>query len=125
MTDAVWKGCALWTGVLLIVGCGSRSSTSRTYNNLVAASEAIAAGDKEKAFAELSTSINSSPSAWAYFERARLNLDKGNEAAAVADCQEGLKLDPTHRDLLWLAGELKKPAPKRFKGKLAKAPSLK
>ena len=127
MTDSRWPAFVLWTAFLLIGGCGGcggGTSTSKGYNHLVAASEAITAGDKEKAFTELSTSIDSSPSAWAYFERARINLDKGQEDAAVADCQKGLELDPKYRELLWLSGELKKPAAKRFKGKLAKPPGV-
>ena len=108
---------------MLISGCGGGgTSTSRGYNHLVAAAEAIAAGDKDKAFDELSASIETSPSAWAYFERARINLDKGQEDAARADCQKGLELEPKRRDLLWLSGEMKKPAAKRFKGKFAKPP---
>jgi hypothetical protein len=107
--------------ILVIGGCGG-PSTSRAYNHLVAASEAIKSGNKEVAFSELSASIDTSPNAWAYFERARLNLEKGDEEAAKVDCQKGLALDPTYPDLLWLSGELKKPAPQRFKGKLAKPP---
>jgi hypothetical protein len=110
---------------ILASGCGGSASNSRSYNHLVAASEAINAGDKEKAFTELSASIDTSPSCWAYFERARINLDKGQEDAAVTDCQKGLELDPTSRELLWLSAELKKPAPQRFKGKLAQPPGRK
>src|SRR5262245_14443102 len=109
-----WRFCLICTAVVQICGCGGGSSTSRAYNHLVAASEALKANDKTAALTELTAVINSSPNAWAYFERARLNLDKGDEAAAVADCQEGLKLDASYRDLLWLSNELKKPAPKRF-----------
>jgi hypothetical protein len=109
---------------MLPCGCGS-SENSGVYNHLVAASEALKAGEKDKAFSELSASIDTSPSAWAYFERARLNLGNGDEDAAKADCQKGLELDSKYRDLLWLSAELKKPPAKRFKGKLAKPPGLK
>ncbi len=125
MTGSRWRFRLLWAFAVLIGGCGGGPSTSRAYNHLIAASEALKAGDKEKAHTELSASIDSSPNPWAYFERARLNLDKGQEDAAAADCQEGLKLDPTYRDLVWLSGELKKPVAQRFKGKLAKPPGLK
>lgn len=125
MTGPRWGYWLLGAIAALNCGCGHGPSTSRAYNHLVAAAEALKSGDKDNAFTELSASIDSSPNAWSYFERARLNLDLGKEDAAVADCQEGLKLDPTYRDLLWLSGELKKPATKRFKGKLAKPPGLK
>lgn len=125
MMGVRWRFRLLWMVAVLICGCGHGPSNSRAYNHLVAASEALKGGDKDKALTELSASIDSSPNAWAYFERARLNLDRGKEEAAVADCQEGLKIDPTYRDLLWLSGELKKPSAKRFKGKLAKPPGLK
>jgi tetratricopeptide (TPR) repeat protein len=120
-----WPALVLLAAVLSISGCGGGTSTTKGYNHLVAAAEAIDAGDKEKALAELSASLDSSPSAWAYFERARINLEKGQEDAAVADCQKGLEFDPKYRELLWLSAELKKPAAQRFKGKLAKPPGRK
>jgi hypothetical protein len=103
-------------------GCGGNSSATKGYDHLVAAAQAISAGDKETAVSELTASIEASPSAWAYFERARINLDQGQEQAAVSDCQKGLELDPKDRNLLWLSGELKKPVAQRFKGRLAKPP---
>lgn len=120
-----WPGLVVLAIFLVGSGCDRGPSASKGYNHLVAASEAIDAGDKEKAFTELSASIDVSPSAWAYFERAQLNLEKGQEDAARADCEGGLKVDPRYRDLLWLSAELKKPADQRFKGKLAKPPSRK
>jgi hypothetical protein len=112
-------------GILLVVsGCGVNHSTSGASSHLVAASEAISAGDKDKALTELTASIDSSPSAWAYFQRARIKLEKGQETEAKVDCQKGLEFDPTYPDLKWLSDELRKPAGKRFKGKFAKEPSL-
>jgi tetratricopeptide (TPR) repeat protein len=110
--------------VLVATGCGANRSTSGASSHLIAASEAITAGDKDKALTELSASIDSSPSAWAYFERARIELEKGKEDEAKADCQKGLEFDPTYADLKWLSDELKKPAAKRFKGKFTKQPGL-
>jgi tetratricopeptide (TPR) repeat protein len=111
---------------LVASGCGgSSTSTSKAHDHFTAAAAAIEAGDKETALTELSATVESSPSSWAYFERARLYLDKGQEQDALADCQKGLELDPQYRDLLWLAAELKKPPPQRFKGRLAKPPGLK
>ncbi|MFO0790983.1 MAG: hypothetical protein U0805_16105 [Pirellulales bacterium] len=118
--------CSAWFAAAImcaVLGCGSSTSGTAGYNHLVAAADALAANDKEKAYSELSASIDTSPSVWAYFERARLNVEKGDENAASADCAEGLKLDPKYRDLLWLSGELKKPAAQRFKGKFAKPPA--
>jgi len=125
MTRSRFLDSVIGIAFLLICGCGGGNSTRQAANHLVAAAEAIKTNDKDRAFAELSASIDSSPSAWAYFERARLDLEKGQEDAATADCQSGLALDSTHRDLMWLSAELKKPAAKRFKGKLAKPPGLK
>lgn len=109
--------------VPLLGGCGGTpSEPTRSYNHLVAASEAIAAGDKEKAMTELTAVIDTSPNGWAYFERARLQLEQGKEPEAVADCQKGLELEPDNSQLKWLSGELKKPAAQRFKGRFAKPP---
>lgn len=120
-----WSTSLITVSLCLVLGCGSSNSGARGYNHLVAASEALAANDKDKAYSELTASIDSSPSVWAYFERARLSADKGDDSAALADCTQGLKMDPKYRDLLWLSGELKKPAPQRFKGKFAKPPTAK
>jgi hypothetical protein len=106
---------------LPLSGCGG-SSANKAYDHFIAAANALQAGDKDTAFDELSTTIETSPSAWAYFERARIHLDRGQEAEANADCQAGLALDPKSRELLWLSNELKKPAHQRFKGKLANPP---
>lgn len=109
----------------LLGGCGGTpSEPTRGYNHLVAASEAITAGDKEKAMTELTAVIDSSPNGWAYFERARLHLEQGKEAEATADCQAGLALEPDNSQLKWLTAELKKPAAQRFKGRFAKPPGL-
>jgi Tfp pilus assembly protein PilF len=90
--------------------------------HFVAAMEALERGDKATAMAELNVSIEAEPAVWAYFQRARLHLEEGNEAAAVADCEAGLKDQPDNPDLKWLLGELKKPAAQRFKGENANPP---
>jgi tetratricopeptide (TPR) repeat protein len=123
MLDVRWTVVVLSTAILPLCGCGGSTSTSAAYDHFVEAANAINAGDKEKAFSELSASIESSPSAWAYFERARIYLDKGQEQDAISDCQQGLVLDPKDRKLLWLSAELKKPAAQRFKGRFAKPPA--
>jgi tetratricopeptide (TPR) repeat protein len=110
---------------LLSSGCGGASETPTTegYDHFVAAATALESGNKETALSELNASIDDNPTAWAYFERARLYLEKGQEQDAVADCQKGLELDPQSHQLKWLSAELKKPAPKRFQGRLATPPA--
>ena len=93
-------------------------------DHFVAAQQALADGDTAKAMEELNASIEGRPNAWAYYQRAKLHSDAGDEAAAMADCETGLGLDPEHSNLQWLRGELKKPAGQRFKGKYANPPSL-
>jgi tetratricopeptide (TPR) repeat protein len=118
-----WSILVLLAAIIPILGCGGSTSTSDAYDHFIAAANAINAGDKETAFSELNATIESSPSAWAYFERARIKLDRGQEQDAIADCQQGLALDPKDRKLLWLSAELKKPAAQRFKGRFAKPPA--
>jgi hypothetical protein len=124
--DLRWPVLLVVVAVLAFFGCGSgKPSGSKGYDHFVAASKALETGDKETAFAELSASIEVCPTDWAYFQRARLNLDKGQENEAVADCNKGLDLNSKSRELLWLSAELKKPAAQRFKGKLATPPGSK
>lgn len=112
---------------LLIAGCGQRNSPEQqpATRHFLAAQEALAKGDKEGAMQSLTASIDAKPSGWAYFERAKLYLDQGNDQAAIADCEAGLALEPENEDLAWLLGEAKKPANERFKGKFAQPPSAK
>ncbi|HEX2473756.1 MAG TPA: tetratricopeptide repeat protein [Lacipirellulaceae bacterium] len=123
MVNVRWLFLVLSTAIIPVGGCGGSTSTSAAYDHFVAAADAINAGDKEKALSELTATIDSSPSAWAYFERARIYLEKGQEQDAISDCQQGLVLDPKDRKLLWLSAELKKPAAQRFKGRFAKPPA--
>jgi tetratricopeptide (TPR) repeat protein len=118
-----WPAVVLLAPLVAIGGCGgSKTSAGKAYDHFVAAASALEAGDKEKAFAELSASIEKSPNAWSYFQRARLYAEQGRDEEAIADCQKGLELAPNDRNLLWLAAELKKPAAQRFKGPFAKPP---
>jgi tetratricopeptide (TPR) repeat protein len=87
------------------------------------AQEAVAVGDQAKALELLSRSIEINPSYYAYSARAKIYLDQGDAAAALADCEAGLALFPAHADLLWLQGEAKKPADDRFQGENAEPPS--
>lgn len=121
--DLRWSVLLVVMALLPFFGCGSgKPSSSKAYDHFVAASKALETGDKETAFTELSASIKVCPTDWAYFQRARLNLEKGQENEALADCNKGLELNSRSRELLWLSTELKKPAAQRFKGKLANSP---
>lgn len=105
-------------------GCGDPGpQLDDAAQHFIAAQKALAEGDKTTAMQELDTSIAARPDPWAYYGRAELHADAGDDAAAKADCEAGLKLAPEHADLKWLAGELQKPARKRFKGKAAQPPS--
>ena len=122
MMDVRWPALVICTALLALSGCGGGQSTSKAYDHFIAASNAITAGDKETAFKELSLSLETSPSPWSYFQRARIYLERGQESEAAADCQKGLELSPKDAKLLWLTGEMKKPAAQRFKGKFANPP---
>jgi hypothetical protein len=122
MISSRWKLLVCGMSLLMANGCGHSSNPTKAYDHLIAAAEAIQAGDKEKAFAELNASIDTNPNGWAYFERARIHLEQNREAEANADCQMGLQLEPSNSQLRWLAAELKKPAPQRFKGRFARPP---
>jgi hypothetical protein len=95
--------------------------------HFIAAQQALAQGDKAKAMQELSISLEQEPYDFAYLARAKLHLENGDEAQALADCEAGLALAETpeteNADLKWLQGELKKPANQRFKGPNANPPS--
>jgi Tfp pilus assembly protein PilF len=115
----------LLAAILSLGGCsGDSTSASKSYDHFVAAAQALEAGDKQAALEELSATIEKSPSDWAYFERARLLLEQGREDEAAADVERGLELAPNNANLMWLAAELKKPADKRFQGRLAKPPGV-
>jgi tetratricopeptide (TPR) repeat protein len=123
MMEVRWHALVVGAALVVVAGCGSGTSSEKAYDHFVAAAQAVEAGDKETALSELSASIEKSPSAWAYFQRARIYVDQGKEAEATADIQKGLEIDPKNRDLMWLGAELKKPAAQRFKGKFANPPS--
>lgn len=122
MMESRCHALVVCTAVIVLGGCGPATSSRKAYDHFVAAVQAIEAGDKETALSELSASIEKSPSAWAYFQRARIYIDQGKETEATADIQKGLEVDPQHRDLKWLEAELKKPPAQRFKGRFAKPP---
>ena len=121
---ASWLTC-LATLLLATAGCGQTSGPDLddSAQSFIAAQQALADGDTDKAKQLLTASIQARPDAWAYYQRAKLYSDTGDDAAAQADCQAGLELDAQNTNLMWLAGELEKPQPQRFRGKFSKPPS--
>lgn len=114
----------LAAAAVLSIGCGSEKESQATSNQLlIQAREAVVAGDTEKAMAALDGSIASKPTVWAYFERARLSLQSGDEQAALQDCHAALQMSPEDQEVLWLKGEIEKPVDKRFQGEFKNPPS--
>jgi Tfp pilus assembly protein PilF len=91
----------------------------------LAAQDALAKNDQETALKELTNSINAGPDPWAYYQRAKIYTEKGEDEKAKADCQAGLALDPEHVELKWLQGELAKPSQQRFQGRNKEPPMIK
>ncbi len=115
--------CWLLLCPLLLSGCGSTEpELGDATEHFLAAQAALDRGDNATALQELNKSIELGPDPWAYYQRARLLNDQKQTDKALADCKAGLALDPQHRELKWLAGELQKPADQRFAGKNAKPP---
>lgn len=107
------------------IGCQDSVATAvkKSDQLLIEAQKAVTAGDKAKALELYDQAIAERPSGYAYLARAQLKLDLDDAAGAQSDVEEGLKLDPEHRDLQWLQGELKKPTKQRFKGPTSAPPS--
>lgn len=106
-----------------LIGCDTPSKPMPTSDSLyLDAQQHYAKGQKDEALAKLDSSIEAGPTAWAYFLRGRIRAQAGNDAAALADCEEGLKLDPDDTKLAWLKGELAKPQQARFQGAFKEPP---
>jgi tetratricopeptide (TPR) repeat protein len=103
--------------VLAFIGCGTPPTQMPTSDSLyLEAQQHYAKGQNEEALTKLDSSIVAGPTAWAYFLRARIRAQQDDDQAALADCEEGLKLDPGDSKLAWLKGELGKPQQARFQG---------
>ncbi|MFV2066179.1 MAG: hypothetical protein ACC645_04310 [Pirellulales bacterium] len=115
----------LWIATIAVgSGCGDRGVQLDDWaEHFVAAQQALDKGDNPKALEELSASIASEPNALAYYQRAKLYSESGDDKAALDDCEAGLAQNARDKNLKWLYDELKKPARKRFKGKFARPPS--
>lgn len=116
--------CAL-LACLVAPGCGQRDAVELTeeQNYFVLAADALNSGDDAKALEMLTKSIETKPSRYAHYERAKLHEQQGADDQALADCAAALQLQPGDKDVLWLQGEIKKPKDKRFKGRFANPPS--
>jgi tetratricopeptide (TPR) repeat protein len=105
------------------IGCGTPPTLMPTSDSLyLEAQQHYSKGQNEEALAKLDSSIEAGPTAWAYFLRARIRAQLGDDRAALADCEEGLKLDPADSKLEWLKGELAKPQLARFQGAFKEPP---
>lgn len=110
---------------IAVMGCGERDAVELTeeQNYFVLAADALYSGDDAKALEMLAKSIETKPSRYAHYERAKLYEKQGADEQALADCAAALELQPGDKDVLWLQGEIKKPKAKRFKGRFANPPS--
>ena len=110
--------------LLMAAGCGGPDPSQQpSVQSFIEAQQALANGDKAAAMELLTASIEAKPNGWAYLERAKLYLEQGDDASAIADCDAGLAEQPDNADLKWLRDEAQKPAAERFKGRFAKPPS--
>jgi hypothetical protein len=115
--------CLAQVVIVALTGCGeSKPTLDESSDYFVEAQTAIAAGDTAKALELLGLSIETKPYSFAYFQRARIYVDQGKDAEALADAEAGLAIEPENLDLKWLRDELKKPKPKRFQGKFKNPP---
>lgn len=123
LDSAVPLWCLLQLAFVAFLGCGeSKPTLDESGDYFIEAQTAIADGDTAKALELLGKSIESKPYGFAYFQRAQIYVDQGKDAEALADAEEGLKIEPENLDLKWLRDELNKPKPKRFQGKFKNPP---
>lgn len=105
-------------------GCGGDRPIVSDANKLfIEASKLIGEGQKQAALDKLNESIASEPLLWSYRERAKLLLEMGRDEDALNDCDAALNIASEDPDLLWLKGEIAKPAAQRFQGKFKTPPS--
>jgi tetratricopeptide (TPR) repeat protein len=115
---------ALLMLVAVTIGCGDSGPKVSDANKLfIEAGKLIGEGQKETALEKLNESIAAEPLLWSYRERAKLLLEIGKDDAAMKDVDAALQLAPDDPDLLWLKGEIAKPAAQRFQGRFKSPPS--
>lgn len=105
------------------VGCGGKDTLEPADYHMIAAKQAIAADDTQRAIEELTAALAERDDAAAYRMRADIYIEQGQDDKAIADCESGLKINPEDRDLQWMLRELKKPSKRRFQGKNQVPPS--
>lgn len=110
--------------VLISIGCGDNGPKVSDANKLfIEASKLIGEGHQQAALEKLDESIADEPLLWSHRERAKLLLEMGKDDAAMKDVDAALRLAPDDPDLLWLQGEIAKPAAQRFQGRFKSPPS--
>ncbi len=110
--------------IATLTGCGQKDDpVGADVEHFLAAQEALERGDKDTAMTELNASIELRPDGWAYYHRAKLHAEAGQDEQATADCKAGMQLDPDHPELQWLLSEIKKKPDRRFQGRNAEAPT--
>ena len=110
--------------VCLLGGCRKAQVLGEGTKRYLAGKEALEKGDNATALKEFDAAIASEPTAYIFLERAKLKHTLADDAGAIADCEEAIKLDPEHSaDAKWYLDELKKPKAKQFQGTDAAPPS--
>jgi tetratricopeptide (TPR) repeat protein len=111
--------------ILFVAGCGKEEGPTLSDANqlFLKAQESLEAGDQDQALEHLNASLAAEPNLWAYRERAKLFAEKGEDKAALADCEAALKLVPDDVDIPWIKAELAKPVDQRFQGRFKTPPS--
>lgn len=121
--DSTFVGVALLLSVG-ITGCNGEEQAISTPNQLLIEAQQLAAeGQNEQAIEKLNASIESSPTIWALRARAKLLAERGDDQAALADCEAALQLAPDDADAAWIKMELGKPVAQRFQGAFRDPPS--
>ena len=87
----------LWIVLVLVAatsGCGdAEQELGSATEHFLAAQEALAQGNKQLAIEELGKSIDLQPDPWAYYQRAQVYNELGDDAKALADCDAGLAMN--------------------------------
>jgi tetratricopeptide (TPR) repeat protein len=111
-----WPLFALFIGLVAIsvVGCGGSDTFDHTeIQKLYIEAMKVRPTDPAKCVELLTQIIDNKPEEEAYFHRGWIYAKEGSFDKAKADVAAGLDLAPEHPRLVWLDGELKKPADKR------------
>jgi hypothetical protein len=107
-----------------MTGCSGEKQELSTPNQLlIEAQQLVAEGHNEQAMEKLNASIAGGPTIWALRTRARLLAERGDDQAALADCDAALQLAPDDADASWIKKELQKPLAQRFQGAFRDPPS--